>query len=191
MSNVDPPYLSLAEAVARLGEAGEQALANAHVTGKVCLHGRCRRGAETADRPTSIPPDALAEWKPNEDSAICFNLISNSIEANACNLNFAVFERHARYGWIDVQVPTHELAALVKSRANGKHASNLAETNCRQWLTETMKTERDHPRPKAGLYTEAAKMFPQLSNRGFNRAWAKAAMDADADTWVKGGRRRK
>lgn len=64
-----------------------------------------------------------------------------------------------------------------------------AEYRCRAWLTDLMKTNPYKPRPKQALREEAKKRFPNLGNRGFDRAWAAAVAQSGADRWSAPGPR--
>jgi hypothetical protein len=201
------PYLTLAEAVTRLGEDGESELVDAHVKGRLMLIGRRRVGMKVETVPARIPPDALAEWKPDGAGAVRFNLDANTLEANAGTAegapdfpdaivdsarlaeHFAAFERNAQHGYVDVRVATHEIAELKKSVAGDKHASARAEAHCRAWLAERMKVSPCHPTPKRKCLEEAKRNFPGLSDRGFVRAWDEAIQTTGAVAWSKAGRR--
>ena len=63
------------------------------------------------------------------------------------------------------------------------------QTECKRWLSSEMRASPDRPRPKSQVLAEAKKRFPNLSKRGFNRAWGDAINETGAEKWSKAGRR--
>ncbi len=64
-----------------------------------------------------------------------------------------------------------------------------AEHLCQRWLSELMKI--GPPQPKASVRAQAFTTFPNLSKRGFDRAWDRAIEKTGADAWRAPGRRRR
>jgi hypothetical protein len=63
------------------------------------------------------------------------------------------------------------------------------ESKCRQWLAELMR-QGPQKEAKAKYKNEALQKFFDLSERGFDRAWSGAIIDANAaDGWGKPGRK--
>jgi len=66
-----------------------------------------------------------------------------------------------------------------------------AETRCQEYLVTEMKRSLNRaPKPKRAFLAECQARFPDLSKRGFERAWASASKLTGA-AWRKPGRRRK
>jgi len=64
-----------------------------------------------------------------------------------------------------------------------------AEYRCRAWLTGLMKADPGNPQLKQRLHEEAKSRFPNLSDRGFQRAWDFAVRQSGAHSWSAPGRR--
>lgn len=71
-------------------------------------------------------------------------------------------------------------------------SSIAAVTQCESWLVRLV---REHPAGRANsksqLFEEATQRWPDLSRRGFERAWSSATADEEAAAWRTGGRPRK
>jgi hypothetical protein len=64
-----------------------------------------------------------------------------------------------------------------------------AETRCRAYLTAAMRRSAERqPKPKREFLADCQAGFPGLSERGFERAWAKAKSSSGAAGWGKAGR---
>ena len=85
-----------------------------------------------------------------------------------------------------VEVRRHWLGAEPASRPLTTVAK---QTECKRWLSSEMRASPDRPRPKSQVLAEAKKRFPNLSKRGFDRAWGDAISETGAEKWSKAGRR--
>jgi hypothetical protein len=95
-------------------------------------------------------------------------------------------EQSPRY--VDVLVDAEKVRAYCKLVGAGiqKARSTIdAETAFKRELIRLMKTRPDHPESKS----ELRKKFPQVSVRGFNRAYSAAVQEANAPAWGAPGRR--
>ena len=83
-------------------------------------------------------------------------------------------------------------AAKVRKLWPAAKRTAAAETRCQEHLVTEMKRSLDRaPKSKADFLAECQARFRGLSERGFERAWAKAIKRSGAVGWSKAGRRRK
>jgi hypothetical protein len=80
--------------------------------------------------------------------------------------------------------PVRKAASVGAEKVRTTIAS---ENDCRLALVQLMKAQRDNPIAKS----ELRKRFPQVSARGWNRAYLAAATEANAPAWSAPGRRPK
>jgi hypothetical protein len=89
---------------------------------------------------------------------------------------------------LDATVP----AAQVRKLWPAAKRTAAAETRCQEYLVTEMKRSMDRaPNPKRGFRAACQTRFPDLSQRGFERAWRNAIKLSGASGWGKAGRRRK
>jgi len=89
---------------------------------------------------------------------------------------------------LSVTVPKAKLRKLWPAAKR----TSAAQTRCREYLTTEMERSLDRaPKPKSDFLIDCQARFPDLSERGFERAWAHAVKVTGAVGWSKGGRRRK
>ncbi|WP_162560789.1 hypothetical protein [Methylobacterium durans] len=97
--------------------------------------------------------------------------------------------RHAKgISYRDVRLKAEDVRALWPAMKPGTakaKATAAAEKDCRRELTKLMRAAPDGPTSKAALRDR----FPQVSNRGFERAYRSAAQEAQAPRWQAPGRR--
>lgn len=80
--------------------------------------------------------------------------------------------------------PTHA-TSQTKTSSTAK-----IERECRGWLTQEMSQSRKEPTmTKTFAWKIAKDRWDHLSKKAFDRAWAAAAIGADAPAWAKSGRR--
>jgi hypothetical protein len=79
--------------------------------------------------------------------------------------------------------PDRSISPVVRPTTKG------AENQCRRWLIEMMQKCPSQPRPKAEVRKDALLKFPNLSKRGFDRAWDAAICKTNAQQWRSPGRR--
>jgi hypothetical protein len=72
-----------------------------------------------------------------------------------------------------------------KAKAKVKASNAKSEGDCAKWLRSLAQDK--NRRPKSWYLDEALRRFPNLSERGFNRAWARSV----PATWRKKGRKGK
>jgi hypothetical protein len=65
----------------------------------------------------------------------------------------------------------------------------VAETRCRAYLVAQMRSSDRQPKPKRDFLADCQARFPGLSERAFERAWAKAKTLTGAAGWARAGRR--
>jgi len=81
-------------------------------------------------------------------------------------------------------------AAKVRKLWPAAKRTAAAETRCRAYLiTEMQRSLERAPKPKRDFLADCQARFPGLSERGFERAWAKAKALTGAAGWSKAGRR--
>jgi hypothetical protein len=81
-------------------------------------------------------------------------------------------------------------AAKIRKLWPVARPSAAAETRCQAYLVAEMQRTPDRaPKPKAAILADCQSRFPDLSERGFDRAWAHAIIETGAH-WRRGGRPR-
>jgi hypothetical protein len=87
---------------------------------------------------------------------------------------------------LDVTVPSRR----VKKLSPVAMRTAAAETRCQAYLVAEMQRTPDRaPKPKAAVLADCQFRYPDLSERGFERAWAHAIVATGA-RWSRGGRPR-
>jgi hypothetical protein len=80
--------------------------------------------------------------------------------------------------------------AVLKVPSDTAHPTTAgAERRCQRWLVELMK--ENSPQAKSEIFSKALSQFPNISKRGFERAWTAAIEETGAVAWRAPGRRRK
>ena len=83
-------------------------------------------------------------------------------------------------------------AAKVRKLWPAAKRTAAAETRCQEYLVTEMKRSLDRaPKPKGDFRADYQARFPGLSERGFERAWARAKRLSGAAGWGRAGRRAK
>jgi hypothetical protein len=81
-------------------------------------------------------------------------------------------------------------AAKVRKLWPAAKRTVVAETRCREYLvTEMRRSPERQPKSKRDFLADCLERFPGLSERAFERAWAKAKTLTGAAGWGKAGRR--
>jgi hypothetical protein len=101
-----------------------------------------------------------------------------------------------RYRWQRLMVEKERVRSRwpFDSQAEKQSATPAivsAENACRKWLESQMRVSpKKRPKPRGDFFTEAAKKFDGLSERGFVRAWDRA-MQSSGAAWSRAGRPKK
>lgn len=120
----EPLYLSVADAVTRLGDSGKYLLLQAHGAGKLTLWGRRQKGSWSSDDYEQILPKIFIDYDP-PTCAVRLNLTENTIEADANTADFEAFERNEKQRWVAVRVATHEILRLSVAVMGEAHTTAI------------------------------------------------------------------
>lgn len=153
----------------KLDEA-EQELFKATRTGKIELLGQrvARRANPAAVDFTAVPFEFYLH-------PVAIDLTSNRLTFDYRGSYETVFNRIATWttDYANLRMRFDDVKRLWPVHAKDRRLQQLSSgDSCRKWI-EAM--PRDPVRRKADLLSEAKTLFPELSKRGFDKAWANAA----------------